>query len=184
MSVYNWEYKGRFGSEWVENSTKIDNPNQKSQKGGERNMASFVGSHTRQLDERGRFVLPSKIREKIEGEVHITRSLVDDCLLLYTDDEWKILEEQVRELPTTTNKAAKRFVQIVFGQAVSGEVDKQGRIVLTKELLDAVGMTRDIVLVGIGSKVELWDADKYAKTMAEADFTEILDGISQFGLNI
>ncbi len=147
-------------------------------------MASFVGSFTRQLDERGRFVLPSKVREKIDGPVHITRSLVDDCLLLYTEDEWTVLKEQVRDLPTTTNRAAKRFVQIVFGQAVEGEVDKQGRIVLTQELLDAVGMTRDIILVGIGSKMEIWDAEKYAKTMQEVDFDEILDGISQFGLNI
>ncbi len=147
-------------------------------------MASFVGSFARQLDERGRFVLPSKVREKIDGTLHITRSLVDDCLLLYTEDEWEILEEQVRDLPTTTNRAAKRFVQIVFGQAVEAEVDKQGRIVLTAELLEAVGMTRDITLVGIGSKMEIWDTVKYQKTLEGADFDDILDGISQFGLNI
>lgn len=147
-------------------------------------MASFVGSYPRQLDERGRFVLPSKLRDKMPGTLHITRSLVDECLLLYTEDEWKVLEEQVRDLPTTTNKAAKRFVQIVFGQAVECEVDKQGRISLTQDLLDAAGMTRDIVLVGIGSKMELWDAGKYAECTAELDFDEILDGISQFGLNI
>lgn len=147
-------------------------------------MADLFGSFTRQLDERGRFVLPSKVREKIDGPVHITRSLVDDCLLLYTEDEWTILKEQVRDLPTTTNRAAKRFVQIVFGQSVEGEVDKQGRLALTSELLDAVGMTRDIILVGIGSKMEIWDAKKYKDVMAEADFDEILDGISQFGLNI
>ncbi|MBS7298182.1 MAG: division/cell wall cluster transcriptional repressor MraZ [Eubacteriales bacterium] len=147
-------------------------------------MADLFGSYTRQLDERGRFVLPSKVREKIEGPVHITRSLVDDCLLLYTEDEWTILKEQVRDLPTTTNKAAKRFVQIVFGQSVEGEVDKQGRIALTSELLEAVGMTRDIILVGIGSKMEIWDVKKYEDVMNEADFDEILDGISQFGLNI
>ena len=147
-------------------------------------MADLFGSFTRQLDERGRFVLPSKVREKIDGPVHITRSLVDDCLLLYTEDEWTILKEQMRDLPTTTNRAAKRFVQIVFGQSVEGEVDKQGRIALTNELMDAVGMTRDITLVGIGSKMEIWDTKKYQDVMAEADFDEILEGISQFGLNI
>ncbi|MDO4617953.1 MAG: division/cell wall cluster transcriptional repressor MraZ [Clostridia bacterium] len=147
-------------------------------------MASFVGSFARQLDERGRFVLPSKVREKLDGNIHITRSLVDDCLLIYTEDEWHILEEQVRELPTTTNKAAKRFVQIVFGQAVESEVDKQGRVALTQELLSAVGLEKDIMLVGIGSKMEIWDSVKYQKTLDGADFNDILDGISQFGLNI
>ncbi|MBQ7793845.1 MAG: division/cell wall cluster transcriptional repressor MraZ, partial [Clostridia bacterium] len=127
-------------------------------------MASFFGNFTRQLDERGRFVLPSKVREKLEGRVYITRSLVDECLLLYTEEEWGVLKEQVKELPTTTNRAAKRFVQIVFGKAVEAEVDKQGRVVLTSELMQDVGMTRDIVLVGVGSKMEIWDADKYNST--------------------
>ncbi len=147
-------------------------------------MASFFGNFTRQLDERGRFVLPSKVREKLEGRVYITRSLVDECLLLYTEEEWAVLKEQVKELPTTTNRAAKRFVQIVFGKAVEAEVDKQGRVVLSAELMQDVGMTRDIVLVGLGSKIELWDAEKYSSTMDELNFDEILDGISQFGLNI
>ncbi len=147
-------------------------------------MASFFGNFTRQLDERGRFVLPSKVREKLEGKVYITRSLVDECLLLYTEEEWEILKEQVKELPTTTNRAAKRFVQIVFGKAVEAEVDKQGRVVLSAELMQDAGMTRDIVLVGLGSKVELWDARRYNSTMEELNFDEILDGISQFGLNI
>ncbi len=147
-------------------------------------MASFFGNFTRQLDERGRFVLPSKIREKLEGKVYITRSLVDECLLLYTEEEWEILKEQVRELPTTTNRAAKRFVQIVFGKAVEAEVDKQGRVVLSGELMQDVGMEKDIVLVGLGSKIELWDAEKYTRTMEELDYGDVLEGISQFGLNI
>ncbi len=147
-------------------------------------MASFFGNYTRQLDERGRFVLPSKVREKLDGKVYITRSLVDECLLLYTEEEWEVLKEQVKDLPTTTNRAAKRFVQIVFGKAVEAEIDKQGRVALTTELLDDVGMTKDVVLVGLGSKIELWDADKYKATMAELDFDDILGGISQFGLNI
>ncbi len=147
-------------------------------------MASFFGNYTRQLDERGRFVLPSKVREKLDGKVYITRSLVDECLLLYTEEEWEVLKEQVKDLPTTTNRAAKRFVQIVFGKAVEAEIDKQGRVALTTELLDDVGMIKDVVLVGLGSKIELWDADKYKATMAELDFDDILGGISQFGLNI
>ena len=78
-------------------------------------MASFVGNFPRQLDERGRFVLPAKLRERISGCVHITRSLADKCLMLYTEQEWALLEEQVRDLPTTTNIFAKQFVQVVFG---------------------------------------------------------------------
>lgn len=147
-------------------------------------MASFVGSYPRQLDERGRFVLPAKLREKMPGVVYVTRSLVDECLLLYTEDEWKVLEEQVRDLPTTTNRAAKKFVQIVFGQASECEVDKQGRIGISQYLLDAAGMDKDIVLVGVGAKMEIWDSAKYEESIKELDFDDILDGISQFGLNI
>ena len=147
-------------------------------------MKGFVGTHPRQLDERGRFVLPAKLREKMSGTVHVTRSLVDECLILYTEDEWDILEEQVRDLPTTTNKAAKKFVQIVFGQGAECEIDKQGRIGLTQDLLKAASMTRDIVLVGVGSKLEIWDAEKYQQSLEDIDFDDILEGIGQFGLNI
>lgn len=147
-------------------------------------MASFVGNFPRQLDERGRFVLPAKLRERISGCVHITRSLADKCLMLYTEQEWALLEEQVRDLPTTTNIFAKQFVQVVFGQAWECEVDKQGRIALPDYLLEAAGMKRDIVLAGANAKMEIWDADTYNKTIESLDFDKILAGVSQFGLNI
>lgn len=147
-------------------------------------MAGFVGTYPCKLDERGRFILPAKLREKMPGTIHITRSLVDNCLILYTEEEWKVLEEQVRDLPTTTNRAAKNFVQVVFGQAAECELDKQGRMCLTPLLLKAAKLDKDIVLVGVGAKMEIWDAQQYEANMAELDFGEILDGISQFGLNI
>jgi len=147
-------------------------------------VRGLTGNHPRQLDERGRFVLPAKLREKMSGTVHITLSLVDKCLVLYTQDEWDILEDQVRELPTTTNRAAKQFVEIVIGSADESEIDKQGRIGVDQELLKAVGITKDITLVGIGSKLEIWDSELYKKTKADISFEDVLEGISSFGLNI
>ena len=104
--------------------------------------------------------------------------------MLYTEQEWALLEEQVRDLPTTTNIFAKQFVQVVFGQAWECEVDKQGRIALPDYLLEAAGMKRDIVLAGANAKMEIWDADTYNKTIESLDFDKILKGVSQFGLNI
>lgn len=149
-----------------------------------RHMAGFVGSYERQLDERGRFVLPAKLRDKMSDTVYITRSLVDKCLLLYTEEEWQVLEEQVKNLPVTTNRSAKAFVNLVFGQAAECEIDKQGRIALTQKLLDFGGLQKNVTMVGIGSKMEIWDSDRYEASISEIDAADVLEGIAPFGLNI
>ena len=148
-------------------------------------MENFVGTHPRQLDERGRFVLPAKLRDKLSGTVYITRSLVDrDCLILYPEEEWQTLSEQIRSLPTTTNSAARDFVSVVFGGAGECELDKQSRVVIPSNLIADTGMGKDIVLVGVGAKIEIRDAAKHEAKQKMLDYNAILEGISQFGLNI
>ena len=62
-------------------------------------MVFFLGEYPRQLDERGRFILPAKIREKLSGTVYITKSPLDKCLNLYTEEEW----EQISIEPIDNN---------------------------------------------------------------------------------
>ena len=65
-------------------------------------MISFLGEYPRQLDERGRFILPAKVREKLSGTVYVAPSPIDKCLNLYPEDEWEIIAKKVSELPTVT----------------------------------------------------------------------------------
>ena len=147
-------------------------------------MLYFVGEYPRQLDERNRFILPAKIREQLSGIVFITRSPSEQCLNLYTQEEWEVIAEKVRALPTGTDKYAAMFQRRLFGKAMSCELDKQGRIPLTQELIDFAELKKDIILVGSNTKLEIWDADQWQKVNECIDDDIVLDGIRQYNINI
>ncbi len=147
-------------------------------------MINFVGEYPRQLDDRGRFILPAKIREKLSGVVYITRSPIDKCLNLYTEEEWEAIAEKVRSLPTVTDRNAAALQRKLFGKAISCELDKQGRIPLTNELIEYAGMTKDIVLVGVNAKLEIWDSNTWKDIDDAIDADTIIEGIAKYEINI
>ncbi len=143
---------------------------------------SFVGKHSRQLDDRGRFVLPAKLRDKIEGVVYITKAPFENCLNLYTEQEWENIAEVMRQLPITTDEFAAQFHRDFFASADSFEVDKQGRIPLTEDLLNCAGLKKDIVLIGVNTKIEIWSAESFgARSVNSAE--NIREGMRKFNLN-
>ena len=152
-------------------------------KGGD-DMIYFVGEYSRQLDERGRFILPAKIRENLSGTVYITRSPIDECLNLYTQEEWEIISAKVRSLPTVTDRNVAALQRKLFGKAISCEIDKQGRIPLSAELIEYAKMSKDIVLVGVNSKLEIWDSEKWKQIDDSIDSQTFIDGIAKYGINI
>ena len=145
-------------------------------------MVYFVGEYQRQLDERGRFVLPAKIREKLEGTIYITRAPAEKCLNLYTEEEWENIAEKMRSLPTSIDRNAAKFQRKLFGKASSSEVDKQGRVSLTDELKEYAGLKKDVVLVGMNTKLEIWDKDLWDSMDDDDDI--ILEGIMKYDINI
>lgn len=145
-------------------------------------MIYFVGEFARQLDDRGRFVLPAKIREKLEGTVYITRAPAEKCLNLYTEAEWENIAEKMRALPTSLDPNVARLQRKIFGKACSCEVDKQGRISLTDELMEYAGLKKDVMLVGMNTKLEIWDAEAWNDMDSDDDI--ILEGIMKYDLNI
>ena len=144
----------------------------------------FVDELERQLDERGRFILPAKIRETLSKTVYITPSVSDKCLHLYPEEEWEALAEKIRSLPTTTDKNAAAFVRLFFGRATSQEIDKQGRVSVSKRLLEYAGLTKDIVLIGANQRLEIWDKALWNSYKSELSEDVLLDGILKYDLNI
>ncbi len=143
----------------------------------------FVGEFARQLDDRGRFVLPAKIREKIEGTVYITKAPSEKCLNLYTEEEWEVIAEKMRSLPVSIDKNAAAFQRAFFSQAESCEADKQGRIPLSEKLMAHAALEKDIVLVGMNTKLEIWSAEEWNSREADEE-TIVLEGIMKYGINI
>ena len=77
-------------------------------------MVNFVDEYPRQLDERGRIILPAKVRENMSETVYVTRSMSDKCLQLYTQEEWDKISEKINQLPTATDRNAAAFVRLFF----------------------------------------------------------------------
>jgi len=153
-------------------------------KDGENGMVFFVGEYPRQLDERNRFILPAKIREKLSATVYVTRSPAEKCLNLYSEEEWNVIAEKVRALPTGTDRNAAMFQRRLFGKAMSCELDKQGRVPLTQDLIDFAGLKKDIIVVGSNTKLEIWDVDMWNQINEGVDEDFILSGIEKYEINI
>ena len=144
----------------------------------------FVDEYERQLDERGRIILPAKVREKLGVSVFITPSPADKCLNLYTESEWESLAEKMRALPVTYDRNAAAFVRIFFGRAVCCDIDKQGRISVGKRLCEFAGLKKDVILTGASTRLEIWDKDEWTAYNSQLSQDIILEGIEKFGLNI
>jgi len=119
----------------------------------------WYGEYNHTLDNKDRFILPSKFREKIrtlkKKKFYITRGL-DGCLSLYAEDAWKQLEEKLASL-SFTKRQARSFNRLLFSGATEIEVDKQGRITVPEYLKSFAQIKRDIVIIGVVSRIEVWD---------------------------
>ena len=147
-------------------------------------MVNFVDEYPRQLDDRGRIILPAKVRENMSDTVYVTRSMSDRCLQLYTEEEWEKLAQKISNLPISTDKNAAAFVRLFFGKATSAQIDKQGRVPISKRLIEYANLTKDVVLVGASSRLEIWDSEEWEKYQSELSDDIMIDGILKYGLNI
>ena len=144
----------------------------------------FVDEYKRQIDDRGRIILPAKLRDDVCGTVYVTQSPSEKCLHLYTEEEWLKLAEKVNLLPTATDRNAAAFVRMFFGKASAVTVDKQGRIPITDRLIKFARLGKDVVLVGANTRLELWDEgawDEYQNGLSESFMT---DEILKYNINI
>ena len=144
----------------------------------------LTGEYSHSIDAKRRLIIPSKFREILGEEFVITKGL-DGCLFLYPSNEWKIFEEKLRTLPLT-NKNARTFTRFFLGSAVDGGLDKQGRALISSALRAFAGLEKDVVLVGVLDRVEIWDQARWNENNAavEADMDEIAGQMEDLGLRI
>lgn len=140
----------------------------------------FIGEYNHSIDEKGRLAVPAKFRTELEGAV-VTRGL-DNCLFLYTQQEWNVLAPRIAQLPI--NQANSRaFSRLMLSGAMDVQIDKQGRIVLPDYLREYAKLKKRVVIAGLYNRLEIWDADIWADykmhTEEESgDIAEQLGGLS------
>lgn len=142
----------------------------------------FMGEYQHSLDSKGRIIVPAKFRDPLGGECVVTRGL-DQCLFLYPQSEWANVEEKLRQLPLT-QRDARAFVRFFFSGATDLEFDKQGRIMLPAGLREYAGLSKDVVVIGVSTRVELWSREIWENYVSEAEssFETIAEKIVDLGI--
>ena len=142
----------------------------------------FMGEYNHTIDTKGRLIIPSKFREELGEEFVVTKGL-DGCLFVFPNPAWQEFEEKLRTLPLT-NKSARQFSRFFVAGATPCELDKQGRILLPATLREFAGLEKDVVLVGVLSKIEIWDKERYEDASSYDDMDEIVEHMAELGLSI
>ncbi|MDE2294040.1 MAG: division/cell wall cluster transcriptional repressor MraZ [Gammaproteobacteria bacterium] len=119
----------------------------------------FRGANKLTLDAKGRVVMPTRYRERLQeicgGRLVITVDK-DRCLLIYPLPDWESIERKLMQLPTL-HPQARRLQRLMVGHATEVELDGHGRLLLPPKLREFALLTRDAVLIGQGTRFELWD---------------------------
>jgi MraZ protein len=142
----------------------------------------FMGTYNHTIDPKGRLSIPSKYRETL-GEEFVVAKGMDGCLFVYANDDWAAFEEKLAQLPMS-NKEARMFTRFFLAGAAQVEVDKQGRILLPAPLREFAQLEKDVVLVGVGSRVEIWNRDSWVEENANDDMDAIGESMESIGITI
>ena len=144
----------------------------------------FMGEYNHTIDAKGRLIVPAKFRE-ILGDNFIVSKGLDGCLFVYPNDEWTRFEEKLKSLPLT-NKNARQFTRFFLAGAAACEVDKQGRILLPQVLREFASLEKDVVLVGVASRIEIWSRERWDESMNtyDGDMDEVAENMESLGFSI
>ena len=124
-------------------------------------MPELVGEHHYQVDAKGRISLPTKFREAFEDGVYLTLGQ-DGCLFAFPRSEWDRRKEEVQALPISdpTNRA---YARMFFGNADRVDLDPQGRLVLPRTLRETAHLGRQVAVVGVSDRLEIWDGAEWGR---------------------
>ncbi|MED3660308.1 division/cell wall cluster transcriptional repressor MraZ [Ureibacillus sp. FSL K6-8385] len=140
----------------------------------------FMGEYQHTIDAKGRLIIPSKFREALGNSFVITRGL-DNCLFGYPMNEWRKLEEKLKDLPMT-KKDARAFARFFFSGATEVELDKQGRINIPSNLAAYAKLEKECVILGVSTKIEIWSKALWEEYFNEAEesFNDIAENLIGF----
>lgn len=142
----------------------------------------LIGEYEHSLDVKGRLIMPAKLREDMGEKFIITKGL-DGCLFGFSQNEWTSFEEKLKTLPLT-NKNARDFVRFFLSGAIECEIDKQGRFLIASNLREYANMEKDVVIIGVGTRLEIWNRDKWKSYNSDENISadEIAENMTMLGI--
>lgn len=141
----------------------------------------FIGEYQHSIDAKGRIIVPSKFRDELGYRFIMTKGL-DDCLFIYSLEEWKKFEDKLTNLPIAS-KEARAFVRYFFSGAIECEIDKQGRLTIPQNLREHAKIGKELVTIGVMSRVEVWSKQEWVDYGNKGlGYDEIAEKMAELGI--
>ncbi|MEN8041716.1 MAG: division/cell wall cluster transcriptional repressor MraZ [Actinomycetota bacterium] len=142
----------------------------------------FLGEYSHSLDEKGRVVMPSKFRVGLEGGCVVTKGQ-ERCLYVFPMTRWEDEAAQVLKLPRT-DRRARNYSRSFFASASNQSLDRTGRCQIPEPLRVYAGLSKDVTVVGVADRVEIWDTETWNNVAAVADeyYADIQEVLSEDGI--
>ena len=160
----------RRGAEWSQREEKL-----------------FSGQYDHSLDRKGRIIIPSRLRqvlvEAFSEKFMATRGF-EECIFLFPIEQWRNVEEKTKTLPSMTGSRARALTRLLFSWATECSMDKQGRILLPQNLRQHAGIRKDVVIIGVSDRVEIWSKERWAKYLEKEGkaFEKTAEELISFGI--
>ncbi|MGH1527300.1 division/cell wall cluster transcriptional repressor MraZ [Leifsonia sp. L25] len=127
----------------------------------------FLGTYAPKLDDKGRIILPAKFRDELASGLVLTRGQ-EHCVYVFSQREFESLHEKIRQAPVTS-KQARDYLRVFLSGASAEVPDKQNRVTIPTPLRSYAGLDRDLVVIGAGSRAEIWDAEAWETYLGEQE---------------
>ena len=149
----------------------------------------FIGEHKQKMDTKGRVVVPSKFRDELGNQVVVTKGLGENCLYAFSRESWEKVVSKLEELPMT-NMKVRNFNRFFLAGANNLEADKLGRVLVSSALREYALLDKEVVWVGVGNRMEIWDVDKWKEnsdkfsgdTEDSIDIEELSEYMAELGI--
>lgn len=130
-------------------------------------MAELLGEHHYQMDPKGRISLPADYRDELRAGVYITLGM-DGCLWAFPEEEWSRQRRDVESWPLST-PGNRAYARVFFGNAERVELDGQGRLVVPRRLREKARLERDVVVMGVGKRLEIWPQEALGRAQEDVE---------------
>lgn len=136
----------------------------------------LIGEYQYTVDAKGRLFIPVKFREDL-GESFVVTKGLDDCLFVYSEEQWNKLLEKINALPMSQRDIRRFFL----AGATQVDLDKQGRILLPQNLREHAKLERDVVIIGVSERVEIWDKERWENAVNTLTSEAVAEKMEELG---
>ena len=142
----------------------------------------LIGEYQHTVDAKGRVFVPSKFRDDLGEKFIVTRG-IGNCLFGFSGEEWEKISKKLTSMPLT-DVSIQNFLRRLFAGATECEVDKQGRILLPQRLREFAKVDKEVVIIGVMSRIEFWAKDYWEEynESSQEEFESTLSKLAELGI--